>query len=365
MKENTSEPIDISLLVCTYNRSADLRELLQTAVVQETDGEFTYEILVIDNNSTDDTRQVVESFIREGHKGLSYIFEEKQGKSHALNTGLNAVRGAYYAIVDDDFILPPDWVRGIMQGFRSHPGASFVSGKVLPLWEGGTPPGWLTEGHWSAIAMADYGDNEFVADHERQVCLLACSFRVEDVRQVGGYHSDLGPKEGRTGATEDLDLLKKLWRAGMHGVYVPNVEFLHKVSIDRASKAYHRKWHGDHGRSYAVMRAEEVERSSGRLFDVPIHLYRQAMMNCIRWLGQVLQGRHDRAFKHETELRFFVGFVRQRYRDFRATATHGNVKEVASFLSSIARTSKNRVPHPYPRWHSLSLLNSCAARLKS
>ena len=336
MGEQASPPVDITLLVCTYNRCEDLRELLETGLAQETGDAFAYEILVVDNNSTDATREVVEGFIAAGHKNLRYLFEGRQGKSHALNTGLRAVRGWAYVIADDDFVLPADWVKGIYEGFRAHPEVSFVSGKVLPLWQA-EPPAWLTPRHWSALAMADYGEESFVTDEAHQVCLLACAFRLADVQAVGGYHGDLGPREGRTGATEDLDLLKRLWKSGRTGLYLPHVAFYHKATADRLTKAYHRRWHRDHGRSYAVMRAEETEAASTRLFDVPAHMYRAAAGDALRWLKCRVARRADAAFWHETHLRFFAGFFRQRRADFMADGPRGAGRELAGFMRAGAR----------------------------
>jgi glycosyltransferase involved in cell wall biosynthesis len=329
--ERPRTAVDITLLVCTYNRANDLRELLETGLAQETGGAFTYEILVVDNNSSDDTRAVVERFIAAGHENLRYLFEGRQGKSHALNSGLQAVRGWAYVIADDDFVLPPDWVKGIYEGFRAHPEVSFVSGKVLPQWQS-EPPAWLTTKHWSAIAMADYGEEEFITDQNHQVCLLACAFRLADVNAVGGYHGDLGPQKGRTGATEDLDLLKRLWKSGRTGLYLPHVAFYHKATSDRVTKEYHRRWHRDHGRSYAVMRAEETEAASTRLFDVPGHMYRAAAGDALSWLKCRLSGKADEAFWHEIHLRFFAGFFRQRRADFMSGEPRGAGRELAAFM---------------------------------
>ena len=312
--ETTSSTVDLSLLVCTYNRCEDLRELLETAVAQETEGRFNYEVVVVDNNSTDKTRAVVEEFIDAGHKNLRYLFEEQQGKSHALNTGLKAVRGWAYVITDDDFLLPPDWARGIYDGFREQPDVAFVSGKVLPLWQA-EPPAWLTNRHWSALAMADYGDKQFITDESNQICLLACAFRVADVVAVGGYHGELGPQKGRTGATEDLDLLIRLWKSGRKGLYLPHVSFRHKATADRLTKSYHRRWHRDHGRSYAIMRSEETEVGARRFLGVPAYMYREAMRDFVSWLTCVVRGRSSDAFWHETQLRFFQGYFATRRAD--------------------------------------------------
>lgn len=327
-------PTDVTLLLCTYNRSADLREALSTALAQETGGRFTYEVIVVDNNSTDDTRAVVERFIAAGHRNLRYLFEGRQGKGYALNTGMAAARGRLYTIVDDDFVLPPDWVRKIYEGFEAHPKASFVSGKVLPLWQA-EPPAWLTREHWSAIAIADYGEEEFSTDESNQVCLLACTFKLEDVLAVGGYDGQLGPAGARTGATEDLDILRRLWASGRRGVYLPGVWFRHKVQPSRLTKAYHRRWHRDHGRSYALMRDEAVEGAPARLFDVPSYMYRQAAACALRWLVHTARGDGGRAFECEAQLHFIVGFFRQRRADFRAGGGRGTLGELFSFTRAL------------------------------
>jgi glycosyltransferase involved in cell wall biosynthesis len=305
-----SEPI-LTLLVCTFNRAGDLSELLRTALAQETDGTFTYEILVVDNNSTDDTRRVVDGFRARGHTNVRYLFEPRQGKSHALNTGLDAIRTPLYTIADDDFVLPPDWVQRIVDVFRGRPEVSFVSGKVLPFWQG-TVPSWLTQDHWSAVALADYGDREFEASAANPVCLLACSFRLADVRAAGGYDAALGVSARQIGGVEDLEILQRLWNSGRKGLYVPAIHFQHKVGASRLTKRYHRRWHAGHGRFYAALREPAFELSSKRVLGVPGHVYRQAADAAAAWCGQVLRLNFDRAFLFETRLWFFAGFVRSR-----------------------------------------------------
>lgn len=336
ISEKKKSPIEITLLVCTYNRSHDLREMLETAMVQETDGAFAYEVLVVDNNSTDDTRSVVEEFISRGHQNLHYLFENQQGKSYALNTGLNAIRGEIFTICDDDFILPKDWLKNIFSAFNEHPEVSFVSGKVLPAWEG-IPPSWLTQEHWSAIALTDYGENEFFSDQNNQICLLACSFRTADVKAVGGYNPKLGVTKDQNGSIEDLDILMRLWKCGHKGIYLPHIWFYHKVSPNRYTKKYHRSWHKGHGGFYAEMREEEIERAAARLFDVPAHLYRQAAKDAVNWLKYSLQRREAEAFRHETQLHFFRGFFHWRRREFLASAQRrSSIGEIISFIGSIA-----------------------------
>ena len=311
------QAVDLTLLVCTYNRAADVRDMLAAASAQDTDGTCTFEVLVVDNNSSDDTRAVVEHAIAAGQKNVRYLFEPRQGKSHALNAGLTAARGEYFTTADDDYIFPPGTVRTIVSCFRDRSELSFVGGKVLPLWRG-TTPRWLTPAMWSPIAVADYGDTEYYVDASKPICLLGCSFRRADVLAVGGYRTGLSVSKNRVGGVEDLEVLQRLWKSGRRGLYLPDLVFHHKVAASRVTKQYYRRWHTGHGRFYAALRDPDFERSSGRLFDLPWHAYRQAGAAALSWAAAMARGRTDDAFEAETRLRFFAGFWQGRREEARS-----------------------------------------------
>lgn len=300
-----------SLVVCTFNRADALREALRTALAQETGGRFTYEVIVVDNNSTDDTRAVVNERLGAAEGRIRYLFEPRQGKSFALNQALSSLSGEYFTIVDDDFVLPSDWLIRIFEGIRRNPGASFYSGKVLPRWSE-TPPVWLTRQHWSAVAMADYGDEEFLATRDNQICLLASTFRSADVRTVGGYDVRLGVIGSRIGGVEDLEILQRLWRHEKHGVYLPTVAFEHRAEPERLTRRYHRRWHRGHGRSHAIMRDPAVERSA-KVLGVPRFMFRDVLENAWRVLTDTLRGRKSQAFLAETRLWFVFGYCLERW----------------------------------------------------
>ena len=285
--------------------------MLDAALAQETAGRFTFEVLVVDNNSTDDTREVVERSIARGHDNVRYLFEARQGKSYALNAGLASARGTLFTTADDDYLFPKDCVATIVGAFRAHPEVSFVGGKVLPLWRGDVPA-WLGPSLWSPVALADYGDREIYVDEDHPMCLLGCSFRRADVMEVGGYRTGLSVSKGMIGGVEDLEILQRLWRGGRRGLYLPTLTFFHKVGASRLTKAYHRRWHTGHGRFYAALRDPDFERSSARLFDVPAHAYRQAASAALGWTGAMLRGRRNDAFEYETRMRFFAGFWQAR-----------------------------------------------------
>ncbi len=307
----TSAAVDITLLVCTFNRCNDLRQLLESARVQETGGLFTYEILVVDNNSTDGTRDVVEEFIGRGCTNLRYHFEGRQGKSYALNSGLAEGRGNIYSIIDDDQVLPLNWLKTAFEAFDANPDVAFLGGKVLPIWLGPNPS-WRSSEHWSVLGLSDYGNEVFAVDERRTICLLACSFRRSAIEAVGGYRAELGISQKLIGAVEDLDIIQRLIKAGFTGLYLPDLQIEHKVPPQRLTKRYHRRWHTQHGRFYALLRDKAFESSNTRLLDAPGHVYRQAIVGALQWVASLARGRFGEAFAHETSVRFSLGFLLER-----------------------------------------------------
>jgi len=306
-----AEAVHISVVVCTYNGGAGLKELIVSVLGQETGGEFTSELLIVDNNSRDQTLAIAQEYAR-AHPGVVRVHHEaQQGKSYALNAGIRLARGEYCFILDQDERLVDGYLRELYRTLRGHPDAAFVGGRVLPQ-QGIALPEWLSRDHWSAIAMCDYGDQAFYTDAERNLCLLAGTFRKADVEAVGGYMPALGIRPGWIGSVEDADLYSRLYRSGRRGYYTPQLEVRHDIDGGRLEKSYHRRWHFGHGRYFSLMRDPEFERSGRRFADVPGHVFRQAAASAAGWLGATLTGRTADAFAHELRARFFAGYLYQR-----------------------------------------------------
>jgi len=306
------DSLDITALVCVYNGLPDIEDLLKSVLDQRTDQLFRYEVLVVDNNSTDGTRDLVEQYATQYPDVLRVIEEKRQGKSYALNTGLAAARGRICSIIDHDHMLPASCLLAIWEAFRTHPGVSFLGGKVLPIWPG-PRPSWLTSDHWSPVAICDYGDTPRAVDSSAVICLLAGSFRRSDLIGIGGYRVDLGLRPGQVGGVEDDDVCSRLIRSGHCGLYVPGVVVYHKIGARRLTKQHYRTWHTGHGRYYAEMRLPSYEQSRWRIFGVPGHIYRQAAAHTLKWFHRTLRADQNQAFTHELQVRFCLGFVRQRW----------------------------------------------------
>jgi glycosyltransferase involved in cell wall biosynthesis len=334
------ESLTVTLLVCTHNRSRDLRDLLETALAQEADDSYSYEVLIVDNNSDDDTRRVVETLMMSGHPNLRYLFQERP-RADALNAGLEAARGVIVSVVGDDCLLPSDWVKKLVVAFREHPDVSVIGSKVLPMWQG-TVPSWLGRQHWSALALTDYGDTPFSVDAQHKASLLYCSILRADAQAVGSFRSVPNVSSEPIGGVDDVDILERLWLAGKRGLYLPAIVMRHKVNVGRLTKSYHRRWHTEHGRFYAVMRNASFEQAGVRLFDAPAHVYRQTGRAALGWMKSWMRREPDLAFMCETQLRFCLGFLRERRRDFKARGGRVSGVELASFVRTLLTDRRRR-----------------------
>jgi len=344
----------LSVVLCTYNRAAQLRSALDALVAQV--GDVPYEVLVIDNNSTDDTHAVVQRTAASAGCPVQYAIERTQGLSSARNRGIELARAPIVAFCDDDVRVAPDWVQQIVRAFDEHPDIDYVGGRVLPRWTQ-TPPRWLTTAHWSPLALQDYGPESFVTSRERAICLVGANlaFRRRIFERIGSFTPELGRIKDGIGSTEDHDLQLRVWRAGMRGLYVPAAIAHADVTPDRMVKSYHRRWHRGHGRHCAAMRlralvpadlgAMSEPQDLVALFGSPAFVYADIGVFAWRWLTAVVK-RQD-SFFYANKLRHLWSYVRRSRELHAATQPRGSAAEIAAFMS--AYREKRRAQRPAPR----------------
>jgi glycosyltransferase involved in cell wall biosynthesis len=307
--------MEVTIIISTYNRREKVKGAIESVLSQQGEA-VSYEVIVVDNNSRDGTREVVREYEREA--GVRYVFEERQGVSYARNAGIREARGEIIAFTDDDVRVTRGWVAAVKRAFDLHPDVDFIGGKVLPLWEAPPPP-WMTRDHWMPLALLDYGDTPFYVDAGNPLCLITANLGVrrKAFEKVGLFAPELQRVGDGIGSMEDHELLLRFYSARCLGLYVPEITVTAEVPAGRLEKAYHRRWHTGHGHFYAVMRSQEFEPSSAaRLLDVPGYLYKQAIKDAAGWLKYFMLGKEARSLACEMRLRFFMGFFRKRRDDF-------------------------------------------------
>jgi len=150
----------ISVIICTWNRSALLRTTLQSLNEQIDDEQLDVEVIVVDNNSTDDTKTVVEEVMAHWKLGeLRYAFEPQQGKQFALNHGIRLSRHEILAFTDDDILFPKDWISHISHLFKDET-LELAGGKTLIVWPTCGKPNWYDPTMLAILAGVDLGDEK-------------------------------------------------------------------------------------------------------------------------------------------------------------------------------------------------------------
>lgn len=301
----------LSVVLCTWNRAALLGGALE-ALGRQVDPP-PHEILVVDNASEDHTPGILADAAR-AMPVLRPLREPRPGLSHARNAGVAAARGTLVAFTDDDVRVGESWMRRVAAAAARYPDAAFLGGPVRPAW-GAPVPSWLTTAHWAPLGIQDHGSEPFRVDRLRRVCLIGANLIVRREALAAGGAFD--PRVQRVGAaggtTEDHELQARWWAAGLHGLYVPDVDVHALVGPERLQKSYHRAWRFGHGRHIARMRLPEIETSGRRVLGVPGHVLRQAAADAGRLAGAIVCGRLDQAFEHEARLWFAAGFLRERW----------------------------------------------------
>src|SRR5207248_4804486 len=252
-------------------------------------------ILVVDNNSTDNTPAVVSESAGRGPMPIAYVRETSQGKSFALNRGLAHARGDVIALTDDDVLPARDWLVRIVDAFRQHD-VSFVFGKVLPFWGALPPPELLTEraqAIWGPLAICDYGDTAatYVATRFDQRLPIGANlaFSRRAVAAIGGWRTDLGKVNNTLISGEDHEIFFRMRRAGQYaGYYDPKITVRHYVPASRLTRRYFRRWFFWHGKTQALM-LEDIfpQHDFARVpavAGVPRFLYRQWLIQCRRYV---------------------------------------------------------------------------------
>ena len=262
--------VKISILIPTYNRANSIPATLQCLLNQTTTSKFDYEVMIIDNNSTDSTKMAVQSCFPLFSRRFKYYFEAKQGRMHALNFGIKKAIGDIIVCLDDDCSVEKDYVLNIYNEFDREGGVGFIGGKILPLWIGERIPEWfneflpgnpqrrnnpdgINEFFCGPLGILDYGDQAFIiepnpgGEYPKLFYGANISFRKWVFDRFGDFSSN-------SLLVEDTEMCQRLLNSGVRALYSPNIKVFHKISTDKIGPDYYYQWYFTKG-----MRRENIE----------------------------------------------------------------------------------------------------------
>src|SRR5688500_3240635 len=237
--------MDATVLICTFNRERLLVQTLDSLAAMEVPPDLRWEVLVVDNNSSDGTRDAVASRVAGYPAPLRYVFEGRQGKAHALNTGIGASAAEIIAFVDDDVRVSRDWLEAGVRPLMNRTDIDYTGGPAYPMWEV-EPPDWLRGDPgrlWGPIALVDYVPAEFIFEERRRIPLgVNMAVRRSLVQRVGGFHVALERKGTSLMGQGQAEFFFRTRAAGAHGLYVPRMALDHFVPAGRMTRSYYRRW---------------------------------------------------------------------------------------------------------------------------
>ena len=228
----------LSVIICTYNREKYIRPLLESLAANDLP-KNEYEILLIDNNCTDNTRAVCGEFSKE-HPGLTfrYMTEPEQGLSAARNKGIREANGEILVYVDDDALVDSHYLRDYAEHFASHPKTMAAGGPIFPLYETKEPE-WMTP-YTKALLTAwmDYGKRVREYPKGRYPGGGNAAYRKEVFEKVGLFNTNLGRKGGSLMGSEEKDIFDKMHALGMQVLYLPQPVLHHIIPQTKLEEPY-------------------------------------------------------------------------------------------------------------------------------
>jgi glucosyl-dolichyl phosphate glucuronosyltransferase len=308
LEENRGAKImNITVILCTFNRCELLATALESVARSQLPETIDWEVLVMDNNSSDRTPDVVESFCKQYPERFRYLFEPKPGKSHALNTGIREARGEVLVFMDDDVTVEPMWLGNLTQILHGSQWAG-VGGRVLPLWTAAPPP-WLPEGRGALAPLAGFDLGVTAGLLSEAPCGTNMAFRKSVFDKFGGFRTDLGPRPGSEIRSEDAEFGSRLLEAGERLWYEPSAVVYHPITENRLRKQYFLTWWLDKARGDIRAFGTPID-AAWCVAGIPLYLFRRVIVWTSRWIVTL---RPSQRFSCKLKVWAYVGEIKERY----------------------------------------------------
>jgi glycosyltransferase involved in cell wall biosynthesis len=315
--------VDATVLIATYNRAGLLAATLDSLAAIKVPRSLRWDVIVVDNNSSDETAQVVQGRAGSFPVPLRWLFEPRQGKSHALNRGMAASAARIFALTDDDVRVSPEWLEAGVRPLLERTDIAYTGGPVHPLWEI-PPPAWIDGDPgllWGPIALVDYGPDPFIFEARQRIALgVNMAVRRSLFEQVGGFHANLDRQGVSLRGQAQAEFFFRTRAAGACGLYVPGMTLQHQVPAARLTRTFYRRWWYAKGVTRAQMQQDHPVSELGldlsavpHIARVPRFMWRTALGEAAGWVRAAGARRSVDRAEHEMKLAYFTGYVAGRF----------------------------------------------------
>jgi glucosyl-dolichyl phosphate glucuronosyltransferase len=247
----------ITIAICTFNRAESLRLTLDSLLAIQVPRGLSWEILIVNNNSTDNTDDVINEYV--SRLPVRREFEARAGKSNALNRAIDVAKGDYIIWIDDDVIVDASLLTAYAAAFRRWPDAVVFGGRIKPKYQAPVE-NWVIESEavlGGPYAIREFGDQvlPLSADDEDHFPYGA-NWAVRTIEQRAfRYDPELGPVPNRIRNQEDTDLVHRLLKSGATGYWIPGAIVEHCIGRDRQTVRYIADYYESWGETLAFRNA--------------------------------------------------------------------------------------------------------------
>lgn len=244
--------VQISAIVCTHNRAAYLKKALESLIDQTLHTDL-YEIIVVDNASSDGTKRVVSEYADTVSANLRYIYEPVVGESRARNRGWHNAQGEYIAYLDDDAVASPRWLEmfiNVFETFEPTPGS--LGGRCDPIWEA-PQPDWLSDRLLGFLSILRWSEASIIINERRGLSACNIAYPRELLKAANGFREDLGRQGNSLRGGVEIGLQHQLDSLGHCSVYHPEISVGHHISPSKLTKTWFRQRAYWQGISNAIM----------------------------------------------------------------------------------------------------------------
>jgi glycosyltransferase involved in cell wall biosynthesis len=304
--------MEITVILCTFNRCRTLAKALESIAASTLPRTVAWEVLVVDNNSSDQTRALVEEFCRRQPGRFRYLFEPQQGLSYARNTGVREARGDIICFVDDDVMVDPAWLQNLTETLHDDEWAG--AGGRICLEQNFSPPSWLPlQGPYSMggqlAALFDLGDKPSALDRPPHGTNMA--YRKAMFEKYGGFRTDLGRCGNNLIGQEDVEFGERLMAGGERLWYAPSALVYHPVQQERLTKEYFLAWWFGCGQAIVRQRGRRLSK-----WGIPRYYLSMGMLaiSLLRWMCTL---NRQRRFFRKCWTWMYAGKVVENYRQSR------------------------------------------------
>lgn len=311
--KNKEMNIKISVVICTWNRAESLKRTLDSIKSMYVPNDLKWELIIVDNNSTDNTKEIVEEYKMKSELNIVYVFEEKRGLANARNKGIKEARGEIISFMDDDIIVERNWLINILKAFEIYNpavlGSRVLIKSELPL------PKWFSKNVSDPLGVFDRGNNIIIADNNYNGLIgigANMSFKREVFNKVGFFRTDLGRKGNKLYMGEETELYWRIKNIGEKCMYYPFAVVYHCVDSKRMSKNYIRRWFfrlGEWNYFSDMIQQRNVNTS---VFGIPIRRFKRLFRNLLGLFWYALKNSKAEAFAREVSIIFFFGYCTKR-----------------------------------------------------